>query len=80
MKMEHQVKGQSLSLNQEQIYEFKRELTALLNKHFTKDLKYGGYIESGPFIKPVFVLVDGGDIPFIDVHIDGINFRILRGD
>lgn len=76
--MEQQAKGLSLSLNQEQIYNFNRELTALLNKYFTKDLKFGSYIESGPFIKAAFVLAD--DIPFIDVHIDNINFKILRGD
>ena len=78
--MGQQGKGQSLSLNQEQIYEFIQELTALLNKHFTKDFKYGGFIESGPFIKAEFVLTDVNNISYIDVHIDGINFRILRGD
>lgn len=77
--MGQQVKGQSLSLNQEQIYEFIQELTALLNKHFTKDFKYGGYIESGPLIEAKLILHDSCR-PFIDVHIDGINFRILRGD
>ena len=77
--MQQITKGQSLSLNQEQIYEFNQELTALLNKYFTKDLKYGGYIESGPFIEAKLIL-HADFRPFIDVHIDGINFRILRGD